>query len=164
MLPEVKVRKVSYRKPEAVRELERLADAEARRLHPTCPHLASRVYRDDTANNLTKCIIDWLRLNGWQAERINCIGRYQDHSKVVTDITGFSRRIGSVKWLPTSGQKGTADISATIRGRSVKVEVKMKDRQSPDQKAYQEAIEQAGGEYWLVRSFDEFMIRYNELI
>ena len=153
-----------YIKPNSVKTLEALADAAARRKHPTMPYLAPRKYRDDSANSLTRCIIDFLRLSGWQAERINCTGRPQDNTKIVTDVVGNMRQIGSVKWLPTSGQKGTADLSATIRGRSVKIEVKMKDKQSEVQKQYQSAVEKAGGVYWLVRSFDEFMNSYNQTI
>ena len=146
-----------------LKELRELALMESRRQHPTLPEYARSVksYTDKTANGLTRAIIDFLRFNGWQAERINCTGRMIDNTKVIEDVCGFQRRIGSVKWTPTSGQKGTADISATIRGRSVKIEVKIgKDRQSADQKAYQEAIERAGGQYWLVRSFEEFMEYY----
>ena len=120
-------------------------------------------YTDKTANGLTKCIIDFLRFNGYQAERINCTGRPIDQTKVVTDVLGDMRHIGSVTWLPTSGEKGTSDISATIRGRSVKIEVKIRDKQSEYQKSYQLKIEKAGGYYWLVRSFDEFMNFYNSL-
>jgi hypothetical protein len=148
-------------KSEAIKEFERMANAEARRLHPTMPHLATRKFRDDTANNLTKSIIAFLRLKGHQAERINCTGRPLDNTKVVTDVLGDFRRVGSVKWLPTSGQKGTADISAVIHGCAIKIEVKMKDRQSPDQKKYQEQVEMAGGKYWLIRSFQDFMNYYN---
>lgn len=146
--------------------LKELALQDSISRHPTLPAYARhvRTYNDRTANGLTRCIIDFLRFSGWQAERINCTGRPQDNTKVVEDITGFSRRIGSVKWLPTSGQKGTSDISATIVGRSVKIEIKMRDRQSPDQKSYQLQVEQSGGLYWLVRSFDEFMNFYNQLI
>jgi len=157
-------RKPPYKKSESVKLLEQLANDEARRKHPDMPFLAPRLYRDNTANSLTKAIIDFLRLSGWQAERINCTGRPIDQSKVITDVLGDSRRIGSVKWLPTSGQKGTADISAVIQGRAVKIEIKMRDRQSEDQKAYQTSVERAGGLYWLVRSFDEFMNYYNQLI
>jgi hypothetical protein len=69
-----------------------------------------------------------------------------------------------MKWIPGSGTKGTADISATIWGKSVKIEAKMKDRQSEDQKKYQAQIERAGGLYWLVRSFKEFLTLYNQII
>jgi len=153
-------------KSDAIKELETLAITDNRKAHPTLPDYARciRKYSDKTANGLTTCIIDFLRFKGWQAERINCTGRYQDNTKVVEDVTGFSRRIGSAQWLPTSGQKGTADISATIKGKSVKIEVKMKDRQSEAQKEYQRQVEQAGGLYWLVRSFDEFMSFYNSLM
>lgn len=152
-----------YRKSPALRELEALANAEARRLHPGMPHLAPRRFKDNSANALTKAIITFLRLKGWQSERINCSGRRIDSTKVVSDVLGDFRQIGSVKWLPTSGQRGTADISATIHGRAVKLEVKQKDRQSPDQKKYQADIEKAGGIYKIVRSFEEFLNFYNEL-
>lgn len=164
-LPEIRRKKPkqAYRKPDAVKELERLAMDEARFKYPTMPHLAPRKYRDDTANGLTKCIVDFLNYSGHQAERINCTGKFIDNTKIITDVLGDSRSIGSVKWLPTSGQKGTSDISAIIFGKSVKIEVKMKDKQSEDQKAYQQQVERAGGKYWICRSLDGFMNYYNEL-
>jgi hypothetical protein len=148
-----------------LKQLRELALEDSRQKHPDYPEAArcTRNYSDKSANGLTRCIINFLRFNGWQCERINCTGRPLDNTKVITDVLGDFRRVGSVKWLPTSGQKGTADISATIKGKSVKIEVKMKDRQSEDQKKYQQAIERAGGQYWLVRSFEEFMRFYNEL-
>lgn len=150
----------------ALSELKQLALAYSREKHPTLPDYARSVrnYTDKTANGLTRCIIDYLRFQGWQAERINCTGRSQDNTRIVTDVLDRTYKIGSVKWLPTSGQRGTADISATIRGRAVKIEVKMKDRQSQAQKDYQAEIERAGGVYWIVRSFSEFRDKYNELI
>ena len=137
-----------------------------RRRHPSLPEYARscRNYTDKTANGLTRCVIDWLNLNGHQAERINSTGRYIDNSRVVSDITGSLKRIGSRKWIPGTGTRGTADISATIAGRSVKIEVKMKDLQSIAQNEYQKAIEQAGGIYLLVHSFQEFFQCYQLII
>ena len=150
----------------ALKQLRDLSLEDSRRRHPTLPEGARscRKYTDRTANGLTRCIVDFLRFNGWQAERINCTGQPLDQTKVITDVLGSSRRIGSVKWLPTSGQRGTSDISAVIRGRAVKIEVKMKDKQSDDQKAYQQAVERAGGIYLIIRSFEEFIRYYNEII
>lgn len=147
-----------------LQELKDLALQDSRWKHPTLPAkwLSIRNYNDRTANGLTKCIIDYVRFNGYLAERITCTGRPLDNTQIVTDVLGDSRKIGTITWLPTSGQKGTADISAIIRGHSVKIEVKMKDRQSPDQKAYQEQVEKAGGVYWLCHSFDEFLGFYKE--
>lgn len=135
-------------------------------LHPTLPEAARYVkpYSDKSANSLTRAIIDFLRFSGFQAERINCNGKMIDNTKVVTDVLGDRRSIGSIKWLPTSGQKGTADISATIQGKAVKIEVKIgKDRQSEDQRKYQADIERAGGLYWIVRSYDDFLSHYTRL-
>jgi hypothetical protein len=45
----------------------------------------------------------------------------------------------------------------------VKIEIKMKDKQSPDQVKYQQAVERAGGLYLICHSFDEFMNYYNTI-
>jgi len=165
-LPVKKKSRPAYRKSAAVKELERLADEDAARRHPSIAreHLAPRKYCDRDANGLTKCVIDFIRLTGGMAERINCTGRYIDRSQTFTDVIGRTRTIGSGQWLPTSGVKGTADISAVIQGRAVKIEIKIRDAQSEDQKRYQEATERAGGIYLIVRSFAEFYDWYNEFI
>lgn len=149
-----------------LKELRQLALQDSRAKHPGLPESARSChnYSDKSANSLTRAIIDYLRFSGCQAERINCTGRPVDQTKIVTDVVGNMRQIGSMKWLPTSGQRGTSDLSAVIRGRAVKIEVKMKDRQSVFQKQYQAQVERAGGLYWLVRSFEEFMTKYNEIM
>lgn len=150
----------------ALRELKDRYLSVHRTNYPNLPEYARTApqYTDRTANGLTKCVIDLIRLTGGQAERINSTGRYVDKSQTYTDVVGRTRTIGTGQWLPSTGTKGTADISATIRGRSVKIEVKMRDRQTEDQKRYQLAIEQAGGVYLIVRSFEEFLEWFNTLI
>ena len=60
--------------------------------------------------------------------------------------------------------KGSADISATIQGKSVKIEIKWgNDRQSPAQAKYQAEIVQAGGIYLIVHTFDQFYDWYKTL-
>lgn len=128
-------------------------------------YVAKTVYTDKTANGLTKCIVHWLNLNGWQAERISTTGRYIDNSKVVTDVLGNKKKIGTGKYIKGSGTNGSADISATIKGRSIKIEVKIgKDKQSDAQKKYQEMIEKAGGVYFIATDFDDFMMFYKGII
>lgn len=134
---------------------------------PSVPDHARAVpsYTDNSANSLTRCVIDWITLNGYQAERISNTGRYVDNRKKVTDVLGNTREIGSGKWIKGQGTAGTADISATIRGRSVKIEIKYgKDRQSEAQKKYQESIERAGGIYIIVKDFDSFLDWYDGFI
>lgn len=135
--------------------------------HPNVPRYAISVpkYTDKTANGLTRCVIDYLQLSNHQAERINTMGRPIDNRKQVTDVLGRTKTIGSMTWGKSTATKGSADISATINGRSVKIEVKIgKDRQSEDQKIYQQNIERSGGQYWIVKNFDDFMKKYEEFL
>jgi hypothetical protein len=93
-----------------------------------------------------------------QAERISNQGQYRAGNKIQVGDT-FKQLPG--KWTPGTGTKGTADISATIKGRSVKIEVKYgSDRQSDAQKAYQQDVERAGGTYYIARNFDDFVLWY----
>ena len=158
-----KPRKPRYTKPQAVRELEEMADIENAKAHPHMPerYLAKAQYRDDTANGLTRCIIDYIRLHGGQAERVNTTGIPIDRRREVTDVLGHSRTIGSLEWRPSGTTKGSADISATIKGRAVKIEVKIgRDRQSEAQKAYQKQVEAAGGLYFIAKDFTSFVRWY----
>ena len=119
-------------------------------------------WKDSSANGLTKCIISWINFNGGQAERISSQGQYREGKKidVGTGEIAYKKQLPG-KWTPGQGTKGTADISATIRGRSVKIEVKYgKDIQSDAQKNYQEMIEKAGGIYIIARNFDDFVLWY----
>lgn len=118
-------------------------------------------YNDSTANGLTKCVIDYINLSGGQAERISNTGRYIDESRIVTDVLGNRKKIGSGKYIKGTGTNGTADISATFKGKSIKIEIKMKDKQSEAQKEYQQNIERAGGIYFICHNFDEFLDKFN---
>jgi hypothetical protein len=152
-------------KSEGLAQLRELALQASRWKHPTMPEewRCTHNYTDKTANGLTKCILDWCRFNGYQAERIAVTGRYIDNTKVVSDTLGFKRKIGTGKWIKGSMQKGSADLSIIIRGHAIKAEIKIKDKQSPDQVEYQRQVEQAGGLYWLCHNFDEFLNYFNEL-
>jgi hypothetical protein len=159
-----KIRKKPYRKSQAVKELESIANIAARKKFPEIPPewLSPRNYRDDSANGLTKCIIDFLKFKGNHAERINNTGRLIDNQRTFIDAIGRTRTIGQKKWIKGTGTNGTADISATINGLSVKVEVKYKnDIQSEAQRTYQCHIEQAGGIYFIARTFEDFYNWYN---
>jgi hypothetical protein len=159
-------KKLPYKKSEAIKLLMELALTDNKIKYPSFPEEARYIkpYSDKTANELTRAIIDYLKLSGHQAERVAVTGRYIDQSKLYKDTLGFTRRIGSGKWIKSSMQPGSSDISATINGRSVKIEIKIgRDRQSEDQKKYQAGVEKAGGYYLLVRSFEEFLTLINEI-
>jgi len=120
---------------------------------------------DNSSNGLTKCIVDFLNWNGHFAERTNTMGRVLDNRKTVIDVVGRARTIGSTKYIPTTGVKGSSDIKATINGRMVAIEVKYKkDKQSDAQKEYQELIEKAKGVYYIAKDFDSFVEWYDNYI
>jgi hypothetical protein len=131
--------------------------------YPNFPEYAipKKVWSDNSANGLTKCVIDLINYEGYQAERISTQGTYVEGAKIKV---GENERQLKGKYIPTQGTKGSADISATIRGRSVKIEIKQKDKQSDVQKEYQASIERAGGIYIIVRDFDDFVIWFDEFV
>lgn len=115
-------------------------------------------YNDNTANALTKLILAFCKHNGWHAERINTQGRVIDERKTYTNTLGYKRTIGTIKRIPTAGFRGSADIHILKDGRAVFCEVKIgKDRQSKAQKTFQKSVENSGGKYIIVRSFDDFL-------
>jgi hypothetical protein len=129
------------------------------RVYPNC------LTKSSSTNGLTQCIIVYCNIQGWQAERISTAGRMLDNTKTVKDVVGFQKQIGSKKYIPSTSQKGSADISATIEGRSVKIEVKnkkTKDRQSEDQKNYQSQIDFSGGIYYVAKDFESFVTWFDE--
>lgn len=111
--------------------------------------------RCGTANSLTAAIIRFIKERGGQAERITVMGR------PITARQGGREYV--VGWAQSHMTVGTADISATIGGRSVKIEVKAgQDRQSEAQRLYQQSVEAAGGIYYIARCFDGFVQWYNQ--
>lgn len=157
-------KKQPYHKSEAVKYLEYLSVEAKKRKYPNIPPDYIRLvkYNDSTANGLTKCIIDFLRIKEHQAERINTTGRMLNNTKIVTDILGRQRLIGSLSWIKGNTTTGSADISATINSLSVKIEVKIYDSQSLAQKDYQRTIESAGGIYFIAKNFTDFVTWYNQ--
>lgn len=124
-----------------------------------------KTFKDNGANELTKSIIKYLQLRGYQAERISSSGRVVNNVRHIRTESGFMQRIGSVKYIPGTSTNGTADISATIEGMSTKIEVKYgKDRQSEAQKEYEKAVKTAGGLYYIARDFQTTYEWINKLI
>lgn len=152
-----------YQKSQALKDLEKLL-IEAKRLkYPNTPphYLVADTHEDKTANGLTKAIIAFIRLRGGQSERISTTGRPINRTQTFTDTLGHTRQIGSIEWVKGTTTNGSADISATIAGCSVKVEVKIgTDRMSEAQHQYQKSIESAGGVYFIARTFEEFVTWY----
>lgn len=108
-------------------------------------------YEDRTANGLSRCIIDFINSQDFcHAERISNEGVMRK------DKNGKAFRATS------SMQNGTADVSATMWGRSVKIEIKIgTDRQSEEQKEYERKIKNARGYYVIAKDFKSFLDWFN---
>ena len=148
-IPPRKKPRPAYKKPEAVRELEQLADEQARRDHPSMrpEHLAPRKYRDDTANGLTKCINHYLKLKGAFSSRVNNQGVYRDG-----------------RYTRSTARRGLPDILATYKGKSLFIEIKIgKDAMSQHQKQVQQEQQASGGVYYVARNFTDFKQWFDEL-
>lgn len=150
-MPVKKKPRPPYRKPEAVKELEALAFADAARRHPSIAreHLAPRTFRDDTANGLTACIVAYAKLTGHFASRLNNMGVYRNG-----------------KYTRSTARRGLPDVLITgPNGRSIFVEVKAKkDRMSEFQEAVRHDQTQAGGLYFIAHDFSSFKAWFDGLV
>lgn len=113
-----------------------------------------------TANGLTNAIVKFLLWSGHRATRINSAGRVIKTPQ--RQASGVS--LMTAKYIPGATRRGAADISSTIHGRSVMWEVKVgSDKPSEYQLREQELERRAGGEYFFVHSFEEFLTFYDSL-
>jgi hypothetical protein len=135
--------------------LQQLFLTHYRTTYPAVPEhcLPKQKYTDKTANGLTRMVLDFVRFSGGYAERINVMGR------VIK--TKANREI----YIPSSGSKGSADISAILPGgKSARIEIKIgKDKQSDKQRQYADKVNAAGGIYVVIRSFQDFYSWYQTL-
>ena len=106
-----------------------------------------------TSNGLTRAVINYLTWYGHNADRTGTQGR------MIKDKAGNYKRINS------ANRKGTADVSATILGRAVKLEIKVgRDKPSEHQLREQARERAAGGVYQFVYGFDQFITWYENFI
>lgn len=123
-------------------------------------YLEPKYPKVDSSNGLTTFICNYLSWKGHRATRINVSGRLVDG----VEKQPSGAKIGVKKWIPSSTRKGTADISATIKGRSVMIEIKVgSDRPREDQLLEQIRERKAGGIYEFIKTPEEFFSLYNSI-
>jgi len=133
-----------YVKPAAIKELEQMATAAAREKHPNIPEyaLAPRKFRDDRANELTKCIVEYIKLKKGFATRLNSTGIYRNDIK---------------KFVPNTQRKGMPDVFGLMEGKTLFIEVKIgNDRMSLAQLKVKNEAEANGAYYHIARNFTDF--------
>jgi len=111
-------------------------------------HYCQPNYPDfNTANGLSKGIEQFLLWEGWNAKGISSGGRY---------LNG--------KYIPGRTRRGAADLSATIKGKSVHFEIKIGNDTASKYQLKEQAREiKAGGQYYFVKSFEQFLNIYDTL-
>jgi hypothetical protein len=113
------------------------------------------------SNGLTLYICNFLNWIGHRATRINTQGRLIDGKEKQSSGVVLTTK----KWIKSTTRRGTADISATINGRSVMIEIKIgSDKPSEYQLAEQAKERKAGGYYEFIKNVDDFYDLYDNLI
>lgn len=131
--------------------------------HPSVPEHAIPKFdiTGTSTNKLEKSIVAYIMLHGWLAERIKNTGTARVQTMKMAN--GYEKK--KLTYTKSTGEKGTADILATIDGRKVSIEVKnvkTKDRMSDAQRAYKRKTELSGGVYYVARTIEQFMHWYEE--
>ena len=100
------------------------------------------------ANGLTQFICNYINWMGYRATRISTTGR----------------QVGG-RWIYGTTRKGTADISATINGKAIMIEIKVgKDRPSEYQLKEQAKERAAGGIYEFISTPEQFFELYDKVV
>lgn len=111
----------------------------------------NKIKQNEITNNLTNSIIAYIQYNRGAAWRVNTSG-----IPVIKNGKPVYGKNGKMRYRK-SRNKGAADIRAIIKGQSVDIEIKSDDDElSIDQERFAAEVERAGGQYWTVRSFEEF--------
>ena len=136
--------------------IHRLKLEHYKRTKSSVPEFAIPVDKYDCTktNGLTLAMSYTSKYLGGFLKRVNSTGIYVEGQEYKTL---FGKIKGKGHWR-TSPSTGIADTQLTLNGERWDVEVKKPgERQLPSQKRYQKQLEAAGGNYIIIRSFDEFI-------
>lgn len=108
-----------------------------------CKQPSISSFSEDSANSLTKAIIAHIFCHGGFAGRINSTGT-------------FKQKEG--RFIRSGSRDGMADVNACINGIHIQIEIKYgKDKPRESQLSVQREVESAGGHYFFVHTFDEYI-------
>jgi hypothetical protein len=98
--------------------------------------------KPETANSLTRKVVDHIRSLGGFATRLQSTGQYRDDLQ---------------KFVPSQQRAGLPDVMAVFEGKPCFVEIKIgRDILSGDQKKAIAELEQAGAGVFVAKDFDSF--------
>lgn len=127
----------------------------------------------ETHNGLRRFCKDFLKFCGHHTEVVNTMGR--PVPKLAPKFNIFSAKLEQIEigteWQKGSGKSGSSDVHAHIKIEGlefaipVKIECKVgKDTQRKDQERYEAAVKATGALYWLIRTPEELIEKYDELV
>jgi len=142
--------KKPYVKPQSIRDFEQQYKSWYYANRSTPDHVQSMTqFRDDSANELTKLIMAYIKVHGGFASRLNSMGVYRG------DLCKFVR---------STQRRGMSDVIGTYQGKSLNIEVKIgADKMSIHQIRVKNEIRQAGGFYFVAKDFDSFQTWFKQL-
>jgi hypothetical protein len=106
-----------------------------------------------TSNGLTNYLVNAINWMGGNATRVSSAGRMVDAQQKQPSGTVLTVK----KYIPSTTRKGTADVTATFKGKSFKFEIKIgNDKPSNYQLEEQKREIAAGGYYFFIKTPDDF--------
>ncbi|GAB2595896.1 VRR-NUC domain-containing protein [Spirosoma areae] len=135
----------------ALHHLNRLADEAKAAKYPSvrANYIPKSKFDDRTANGLTSCVLEWLKLNSHFCARINTGGIYDEKLR---------------RYRPSGATLGVPDVIGCIRGLFIGIEIKVgSEKLSAEQKDVARQIESSPGYFVEVRSFEQLYSWYENL-
>jgi len=129
--------------------------------------------KETCTKDLESLIINFLKLNKHDAWKQETTGKIIDKREENIDFSGNKRIIGSIIRVKSSERVGRGDIGAKIMINingiiipvAVELEIKwQKDYQRESQIKYQKNLEEIGGLYFIIKTFDQFIEWYDNFI
>ena len=106
-----------------------------------------------TSNGLTNYLVNAINWMGGNATRVSSAGRMIDAQQKQPSGTILTVK----KYIPSTTRKGTADVTATFKGKSFKFEIKIgNDKPSTYQLEEQKREIAAGCYYFFIKTPDDF--------
>ncbi len=118
-----------------------------------------------SAAQLESLIGEFVSLSGGVCTKVSVMGREVSRT-TKTKHLGMDATVTNSSYIPSSTKSGTSDLIIGFRGRIIYCEVKFSkgDRLSHAQKDFKQDVENAGCEYWVVKTLSEFETLFNKWI
>lgn len=111
-----------------------------------------------SAAQVEALITDFVHMKGGVVTKVSVIGRQTVKQTRVTDVVGRKNTITDKTYIPSTTKKGTSDTIIGYKNHILYLEIKFSksDRQSEDQKKFEEHVTKTGSQYRVIRTLDEF--------